>query len=115
MMIPKEFELKDYHLHLLREGSTCVHYAETYHWGHIGFGGKRPFGNSDMVSDMAEYLGIEKLEGDYEEYLWPKGTGEKMEKIYQEELPCALSIVLQHGPNCGKYVLEGYDGVWTKL
>jgi len=104
------FELKQYHVDLLTNAN--IDYVSGCEWGWLGLDCKRPFGNGDMTGDMAKIMGIEQIETD-EGPQWPKGTHEKMVKIFEEELPIALEVILESKSfEPGVYEKEEYMGTW---
>jgi len=101
----KEFELTEQHLALMRRMWVG--------WQDCEFGApeidpKRPYGNSGVISDIAEILGIPEPDEDEE---FPSEVMERMEQLHIETR-AAIAIMLQ----CGKVVVgkyEMYDGDWT--
>lgn len=106
----KKFTVTKEHLLLLKNTRVT--------WWHCEFGApaidcKRPYGNSDVISDIAELLGIEKLEGD-DEWIWPKSTIERCEKLHKE-IETALQIALRTGKfEEGTYIADEYNANWKK-
>lgn len=75
---------------------------------------KRPFGNGDVIGDMAEIVGIQPIETDDEETYWPRGTRDAMEKLYRE-LDGALQVVLASGSfEPGTYTAPRYSSDWIR-
>lgn len=107
----KYFTLKEEHIKLLRRANV--------RWENIEFGapaidGKRPYGNSDVINDIAEILGYDV------EYNYNK-EGELKPDIYDKlnklhyETETALQIVLSAGSfEPGKYTAHTYGNVWKK-
>lgn len=101
----KEFELTEQHLVLMKRMWVG--------WQDCEFGApeidpKRPYGNSGVISDIAEILGIP--EPDEDEDFSPE-VAERMERLHLETR-AAIAIMLQCGKVAiGKY--EMYDGDWT--
>lgn len=62
--------------------------------GIIGTDAKRPFGNSDIIGDMAEITGIGLVETDDGPVL-PLGASETLEMIFKDEIPVAMQIILR--------------------
>ena len=54
---------------------------------------KRPFGNSNVICDIAEKIGLSKIETNDEEWVWPKGTTEAC-RAATEGLYIAMQICL---------------------
>jgi len=88
----ERFTLTEDHVKLLRRAN--VKYSGHCEWGYVGLDCKRPFGNGDLVGDMAKILGIEPVPTDDGEEHWPPGTHDRMVKLFEEELPVALAVVL---------------------
>lgn len=104
----EEFTLTEDHLKLLR--------AMFVEWDDCESGApavdpKRPYGNSNVPSDIRRLLG------------WPQPNEDDEEKsndaayALHRETEQALQIVLHHGPVPGRYVLTSkYDrSSWTKV
>ena len=108
----KQFQLTEDHVKLIRNFN--IWWDDCAYEGAPSVDQKRPFGNSDIYSDIAEILGMERVEADCGEMYWPKGTREKCEKIYRE-LEIALQVVLTAGSfEPGLYVAENYKRNWQK-
>ena len=58
----QRFTLTEDHVKLLRRSN--VNYSGHCEWGYVGLDCKRPFGNGDLVGDMAKILGIEPVPTD---------------------------------------------------
>ncbi len=105
------FELTEEHITLLRTGCVSINQDDMY-WGSVGLDVKRPFGDSDIVSSMAELLGVQRIEIDGGAEVWPAGTSERMHKLYQE-LATAMEIVLRTGAfEPGTYEATDYSSNW---
>ena len=96
----KIFEIKPYHISLLSKAYVT--------WNEMEFGApsidpKRPYGNSDVYSDISEVLGFTKKNDEYsaKEYA-------KMSEVHNQ-LTIALQIILQ---NLGK---SEYIGLWQSV
>ena len=88
---PETFIITEDHLKLLQR--LYMETEDDDWFGVITSGYKRPFGNSDIASDMADILGIEKIEVDGGEEYLPIGTSERMRDLFKE-LGTALQICL---------------------
>lgn len=76
---------------------------------------KKPYGNGDVVGDMAKILGIEPVPTDDEETHWPPGTTERMEALHRE-METVLQIVVTTGQSeVGRYHADKYQNNWTRL
>lgn len=88
-------------------------------WSEDEFGGpcidsKRPFGNSDVISDLAEILGI-NLPDPTEEYLkYDKIAGSLM-KGYRELQDCLQILCQNLSIEIGTYECDDYDINWRKV
>ena len=94
----KEFELTEQHLALMRRMWVG--------WQDCEFGApeidpKRPYGNSGVISDIAEILGIPEPDEDEE---FPPELIERMERLHTETR-AAIAIMLQ----CGKVAIGKYE------
>jgi len=105
------FTVRPEHLKLLK--------AMVVEWDDCEFGApridcKRPYGNSDVYSDIAEIIGLKKKGNwDYKEECWNDNAMRKMDKLHNETF-FALQILLQDlGIEEGKYKRE--DILWKKV
>lgn len=102
----KEFELKEEHVKLISEMYVGWQDCET---GAPEIDAKRPYGNSDVSSDI-HYI----LTGSY-----PDELSEELEDKYMklhEETEIALQIILRNKSfETGKYQLNGYGTGWVRL
>ena len=107
----KKFTLTNDHIKLIR--NMCVSW-EDCEFGAPSIDCKRPYGNSDVVSDIAKILDIKPIETD-DEYVWPKGTTELCEKIHLET-KTALQIILAVGYfKVGDYMADDYSRDWRPI
>jgi hypothetical protein len=109
-MDKKRFTVKEEHLKLLRAAYVSWDGGE---FGAPAIDCKRPYGNSDVYTDIAEILGIE---------LRPDDNGEISEKQrielrrLHEETQVALQIVLATGQFAGgNYEAGEYDRNWREI
>ncbi len=107
----QHFTMKAEHLILLRHSSVS--------WPDCGFGApridpKRPYGNGDVVGDMAKMLGVEPVPTDDEETHWPPGTTERMGALHRQ-LETALQVVLATGEfRLGEYECDDCKRDWKR-
>lgn len=86
-------------------------------WGGCEYGApcvdpKRPYGNGDVVGDMARLLNVPTVPTDDEETHWPPGTSDKMRQLHLQT-QTALDIVLSTGSFVvGNYTREAYGQPW---
>lgn len=108
-MKAKEFTLTEEHVKLLRHAYTSWHDCET---GAPEIDPKRPYGNSDVPSDIARILGLQDL-SDWE------GDMERREQLLalHRETATALEIILRTGSfDPGTYVTTTpYSSDWRRL
>ncbi len=110
----QKFELTAEHVKLLRHANVC--FDPNCEWGSVGLNCKRPFGDSDLITSMAKILEVTPVETDDEEVHWPKNTSSRMKKLYEEELPTALSVILSSGSfEPGIYETERYTTKWRRV
>ncbi len=103
------FDLNSNHVALLKRAN--ISWDGSAYAGAPGFDCKRPFGNGDIVSDIAGIIGIKPIETDDED-AWPKGTTDYCMNIYKE-LETALQVVLVSGSfKIGQYVSDEYHDNW---
>lgn len=109
-MTIRRFELKEEHIRLLTR--ACVSYDNYCEFGAPRIDPKRPYGNSDVYSDIAKILDIEqknKEDGEFSDE-----QIKYMQKLH-EETEIALQIILE--AKCfdvGTYESESY-GVWKRV
>jgi len=110
----RKFTLTEDHVKLLRHAN--VEYSDDgFDHGFVGLDCKRPFGNSDMVGDMARILGVELVPTDDGEEHWPPGTTDRMMAIFCTEIPVALEVILASGSfELGDYVADSYSRNWSR-
>lgn len=60
-----EFEVKDIHLKLLDQ--MYIGWNDNVYYGYVCMNEKRPYGNSNVTSDVLDLLGVESEDGDYTE------------------------------------------------
>lgn len=109
----KQFTLTQAHVQLLRNAN--VSFWDGPEWGAPAIDFKRPFGNGDLVGDMAELLAIHPVATDDEETHWPPGTGDAMLRLYKE-LGTALQVVLAAGTfEPGDYEADDYNRNWRRV
>lgn len=107
----RRFELKQYHVELLKRSNITRNELE---WGAPSIDPKRPFGNGDIVRDMAPILGIESFESD-EGQVYPKGALERCRAVLLE-LEEALQVVLSSGSfEPGTYEAEQWTRKFRKV
>lgn len=93
----RTFELREEHLRLLAESWWEVDYDGPY-WRTTGQDPKRPYGNSDVLGDVAEVVYGKDWRGDDDESYAEEILGEtRTEWLVQlcDELPDALGVVTQ--------------------
>ena len=106
-MAKREFILKEDHLTLLKH--ACVSNISC-EFGAPGIDCKRPFGNSDVIGDMIDIMGID-AERDDDSWRYPEDVEGELMELYSE-LETALRVIFKNLPNVrlGKYVSEDYFG-----
>jgi len=107
------FELREEHLVLL--ANMYIEEAGGG-WGGPTVDTKRPYGNSDMIADIARILGIEGFVDHDDEVHYSKGQYDHMVALH-EQTTKALQIILQiPGAKPGPYVqTDPYDIKWEKV
>lgn len=106
-----EFTLTDEHLALLRRMN--VQWAGSDEFGSPCVDRKRPYGNGDVVGDMAKILGVQEVATDDDTQThWPPGTTERMTALHRQT-EVALDVVLSTGSFvAGDYVRKQYGEPW---
>ena len=107
--IMREFELTEQHLALMKRMWVA--------WQDCEFGApeidpKRPYGNSGILDDIAEILGVPIPDEDKE---FPPEVIDRLEQLHLET-QFAIAIMLQCGKvQIGKYKADDYDNTtWKK-
>ncbi len=104
---PKQFVLTEEHITLLR-GSYVDRELSDIEYGAAQIDPKRPYGNSDVESDLAWILGVELVDGEH----LRQEDRERIVKLHQET-PTALQIVLATGSfQPGTYEAAPYGIDW---
>lgn len=100
-MKTETFTLTEQHIKLLRKADIYWNMDE---FGAPGINPKRPYGNSDVIGDIAEILGV-TIDPDF----GPDGATEKRLTTLHRETGTALQIVLDTGTfEPGRYEREQY-------
>jgi hypothetical protein len=107
------FNLTEGHIRLLRRVYISSH-VDRSGYAYIGLSPKRPFGNSDIESDIAEILG-EVPEGSTDDDGISDELRGKMRNVLIVEVPIALQVVLSSGSfEPGEYERSGFGGEWKR-
>lgn len=105
----KRFTLTEDHIKLVRSFNVSWQRCET---GAPEIDPKRPYGNSSVAEDVAEILGWEYEEDDYDGM--PEALRDKALELHYET-GTALQIILSTGSfEPGDYVSESYGYLWKK-
>jgi hypothetical protein len=105
-----EFTVTEDHLKLLRRAFVSWDDCE---FGAPGVNPKRPYGNSDVIDDIAEILGIDAAKD--EDGYFPDDLDEKLASLHRET-QTALQIALATGEfRAGRYVCDKHDINWRRL
>lgn len=103
------FELREEHLALLRNAHVCWLDVET---GAPGIDPKRPYGNSNVVGDVAYILDVDLPDSDENKELYEELHYELMS--WHEETLTALEILIDTGQSApGTYHRKPYHR-WTR-
>ena len=110
----QEFTITDKHIKLLKRMNVDWWSCE---FGSPAIDPKRPYGNSDVIDDMAEIIGIKKnkLNWDNEEECWSTEVDSDLYWLHRE-MQIVLQIILTTAQiSVGKYKREDkYVGRWEK-
>ncbi len=109
----EKFTLTQEHLKLIQRMN--IRFEDDTYDGAPAVDIKRPYGNSDVMSDVAEIIGIEKAEDDCGEKYWPKGTRERCEKIHKETAKALQVCLAAQSFEAGEYISDDYRDNWRKL
>jgi hypothetical protein len=114
-MSQKTFLLKEEHLKLLKRAYITNYNCE---FGSPAIDCKRPFGNSDVIGDMAEILGYEYESDMYEDEgdIDREELESKLYDLYQE-LYTAVKVIFYNLPNVklGNYVCDDWGCKWEYM
>ena len=91
----REFTLKEGHLKLLQE--MWVNWDLDCYFGSPCIDPKRPYGNSDVLIDVAKIVGIPLQDDDGSRYL--EDSDHTLAEKWHEETAIALWIVIQNAGN----------------
>ena len=108
----KSFTMTEHHLKLLRNANVVWWCAE---WGAPCIDPKRPYGNGDMLFDIATLLGeLDRTCPHCHEFL--NDTDSERHQKLHTETQTALQIVLRTGEFVpGTYVASKYDTDWRRI
>jgi hypothetical protein len=107
----KTFNLTIEHIKLLQAMYVDWHDCE---FGAPTINPKRPYGNSDVLWDIAEILGIESKKDKNDEFYYTDKEEKYMNKLH-EETQTALQIVLRTGEfEVGEYEADDYKENWKR-
>lgn len=111
MPADKRFTLTEQHLALLRRAYVG--------WDDCEFGApaidcKRPYGNSSVVLDIAEILGV-PTDDEADDYGLNQETEDRLTALHKET-QTALQVILSTGKfEVGNYESYDYGGSWKKV
>lgn len=108
------FEVKDYHIKLLRESYVSWNDMES---GAPSIDPKRPYGDKGIIRSVAKIVGKENEL--FDEMGLRIGQDGEYEELYSihEEMKTVLGILLDNpveGIQEGKYERKKYSGTWSK-
>lgn len=107
----QEFVLTEEHVKLLRHANVSWNPCE---FGAPSIDCKRPYGNGDVIGDMARILGVATWEDEDGENHISRIDAERLERLHRE-LEIALQVCLAAGTfEPGRYVAGRYDRDWRK-
>ena len=110
----ESFEVKDYHIELLRESYASWNDMES---GAPSIDPKRPYGDKGVIRSVAKV--VEKESELFDEIGLRTGKSEEYEELYSihEEMKTVLGILLDNpvkGIQEGIYERRKYSGTWSK-
>lgn len=101
------FEVTEQHILLLRRAFTSWEDCE---FGAPAIDCKRPYGNSSVLADMAEILGLPSLRSD--DFVISEAEEDRLNQLHKET-ETALQIFLRTGEmRAGTYVSDRYMRNW---
>jgi hypothetical protein len=104
------FQVKEQHIKLLRRAYVSWEDCE---FGAPSIDCKRPYGNSDVYSDIAEIIGLPSPDIDNDEDFTPEQVAE-MDKLHKET-QTVLQIFLATGEmKTGVYTADKYSIDWKR-
>ena len=106
----KKFVLKPEHILLLQRM-----YIFNGYLGSPVVNQKRPYGNSSILEDVAEIVGIEMIEDDDGEKHFPKGTREKCLALHRETAQALQVCLAAQSFEPGEYVADDYMENWKRV
>ncbi len=112
MPAPKRLVVTDEHLKLLDR--TYISYDEWTEFGAPCVDPKRPYGNSDVIGDMVEILGLADAR-DADDWGYTDEAQEHCNRLHREMQYVLQILVRQRSIELGTYVLpDGYGVNWVK-
>lgn len=105
------FDLTEQHIALIKRMN--VQWEDSAYDGAPAIDIKRPYGNSSVWRDVAEILGIKKIEDDNGETYWPKGTQEACLDLHRETETALQVCLAAQSFVPGRYVADKYLDNWS--
>ena len=109
----ERFTLTNEHLKLIKRMN--IRFDDDAYDGAPAVDIKRPYGNSDVMNDVAEIIGIEKSEDDRGEKYWPKGTHAYCKSLHEETAKALQVCLAAQSFEAGEYISDDYRDNWRKL
>jgi len=111
-MEKKSFTVTEEHIKLFKKAHVAWDPAE---FGAPGINPKKPYGNSNVLENIAEIIGLELFEDEDNEKHLSKEQGLICRRLHTE-LETALQILLSNCPiETGKYECDKYHINWQKV
>ena len=109
----QQFKLTDAHIKLLRQMNVGWQGCEA---GAPEIDPKRPYGNGDHITDIAEILGIEVSKCPHCDEVLEMSQGQEALQSLHEQTATALQIVLSTGQFIpGRYQADDFSRNWTLI
>ena len=99
----EKFTLKKEHILLLKNAYISWQDRE---FGAPEINPKRPYGNSNVISDIAEILGLELFEDCYGEKHLSKEQYEYTKQLHKETMQALQIILKNHNVQAGEYEID---------
>lgn len=106
------FTVKEQHLKLLKR--LVIGYDADTEFGAPEVDPKRPYGNSDVYTDIGEILGIKPDAGDSDDPEWSTPMKERFDELHGDMENVLQILVQNNGVQLGEYKADEYSRKWSK-
>ena len=108
----QRFTLTHEHVALLKR--MFVEWQDDPYEGAPAINIKRPYGNSGVLEDVAEIIGLTQSEDDDGEKHWPKGTSERCMSLHRQTEKALQVCLTAQTFEPGEYVADDWLRNWRR-